>query len=52
MEYKIIPYVPPPKYKKYIYGKSIINIKEKPKETEPKILNLIIEINNIYLIDK
>ena len=43
MEYKIIPYVPPPKY---IYGKSIINIKEKPKETEPKILNLIIEINN------
>ena len=46
MEYKIIHYVPPPKYKKYIYGKSIINIKEKPKETKPKILNLIIEMNN------
>ena len=46
MEYKIIPYVPPPKYKKYIYGKSIINIKEKPNETKPKILNLIKEMNN------
>ena len=45
MEYRIIPYVPP-KYKKYIYGKSIINIKEKPKKTEPKILNLIKEMNN------
>ena len=45
MDQKIIPYVPP-KYKEYIYGKSIINIKEKPKETKPKILNLIKEMNN------
>ena len=45
MEYKIIPYTPP-EYKKFIYGKSIINIKEKPKETEPKILNLIKKMNN------
>ena len=42
MDQKIIPYVPP----KYIIGKSIINIKEKPKETKPKILNLIKEMNN------
>ena len=45
MEYKIIPYVPP-KYKEYIYGKSILDIKEKLKKTEPKILNLMKEINN------
>ena len=31
---------------KYIIGKSVINIKEKPKETKPKILNLIKEMNN------
>ena len=42
MDQKIIPYVPP----KYIIGKSIINIKEKPKKTKPKILNLIKEMNN------
>ena len=42
MDHKIIPFVPP----KYIIGKSIINIKEKPKETKPKILNLIKEMNN------
>ena len=42
MDQKIIPYVPP----KYIVGKSILNIKEKPKKTEPKILNLIKEMNN------
>ena len=42
MDQKIIPYVPP----KYIVGKSILNIKEKPKETKPKILNLIKEMNN------
>jgi len=42
MDKKIIPYVPP----KYIIGKSIINVKEKPKKTEPKILNLIKEMNN------
>ena len=42
MDYKIIPFVPP----KYIIGKSILNIKEKPKKTKPKILNLIKEMNN------
>ena len=42
MDQKIIPYVPP----KYIVGKSILNIKEKPKKTKPKILNLIKEMNN------
>ena len=42
MDHKIIPYIPP----KYIIGKSIINIKEKPKKTKPKILNLIKEMNN------
>ena len=42
MDQKIIPYFPP----KYIVGKSILNIKEKPKETKPKILNLIKEMNN------
>ena len=46
MDQKIIPYVPP----KYIIGKSIINIKEKPKKTKPKILNLIKEMNNSTLI--
>ena len=42
MDYKIIPYVPP----KYIIGKSILNIKETKKKNEPKILNLIKEMNN------
>ena len=42
MDHKIILFVPP----KYIIGKSIINIKEKPKKTKPKILNLIKEMNN------
>ena len=42
MDQKIIPYVPP----KYIIGKSILNIKEKPKKNEPKILNLIKEMNS------
>ena len=39
MKPKIIPL-------KYIIGKSILDIKEKPKETKPKILNLIKEMNN------
>ena len=42
MDHKIILFVPP----KYIIGKSILNIKEKPKKTKPKILNLIKEMNN------
>ena len=45
MDHKIIPFVPP-KYKRCIIGKSILDIKEKPKETEPKILNLVKEMNN------
>ncbi len=35
------------KQKIYIIGRSILNIKEKPNKTKPKILNLIIEMNNI-----